>query len=121
MRFLFCLFSLRRLRWARVGLVFVLLILAGDMAYWTYRTHFNPSMKVTYLDVGQGNAALIQFPGSERMLIDGGGFPGSDFDIGEMVVAPFLLRSKILRIDTLVLTHPDADHMERSSFYCRPF
>jgi competence protein ComEC len=45
------------------------------------------------------------------MLIDGGGFPGSDFDIGEMVTAPFLLWSKILRIDTLVLTHPDADHL----------
>jgi competence protein ComEC len=108
---LFCLFSMKRLRWARVGLVFVLLILAGDVAYWTYRTQFNASLKITFLDVGQGNAALIQFPGSQRMLIDGGGFSGSDFDIGEMVVAPFLLRSKILRIDTLVLTHPQADHM----------
>jgi len=109
--FFFCLFSLRRLKWARGGVVFLLLVLAGDMAYWTYRTHFNPSLKVTYLDVGQGNAALVEFPGSERMLIDGGGFSGSDFDIGEMVVAPFLLRSKILRIDTLVMTHPEADHM----------
>ena len=109
--FLFCLLSLKHLRWARLGFVFVLLILAGDVSYWIYRTHFNPSLKITYLDVGQGNAALIQFPGSERMLIDGGGFPGSDFDIGEMVVAPFLLRSKILRIDTLVMTHPDADHL----------
>jgi competence protein ComEC len=109
--FFFFLFSLRHLKWARVGFVFVMLFLVGDIAYWTYRTHFNPSLKVTFLDVGQGNAALIQFPGSETMLIDGGGFPGSDFDIGEMVVAPFLLRSKILRIDTLVLTHPDVDHM----------
>jgi competence protein ComEC len=107
----FCLFSLRRLKWARAGFAFLLLALAGDAAYWTYRNHFNPSLKVTYLDVGQGNAALIQFPGSEKMLIDGGGFPGSDFDIGEMVVAPFLLRSKIMTIDTLVLTHPEADHM----------
>lgn len=109
--FLFCLLSLKRHKWVRVGFVLVLTVLAGDIAYWTYRTQFNPSLKVTYLDVGQGNAALVQFPGSERMLIDGGGFSGSDFDIGEMVVAPFLLRSKILRIDTLVLTHPEADHM----------
>jgi competence protein ComEC len=107
----FCFFSLRRLKWAKVGFAFLLLFLAGDIAYWTYKTHFNPTLRVTYLDVGQGNAALIQFPGSEKMLIDGGGFPGSDFDIGEMVVAPFLLRSKIMKIDTLVLTHPDADHM----------
>jgi competence protein ComEC len=31
--------------------------------------------------------------------------------MGEMVVAPFLLRSKIMKVDTLVLTHPEADHM----------
>jgi len=109
--FFFCLFSLGRAKWARAGVAFLLLVLAGDVAFWTYKTHFNSSLKVTYLDVGQGNAALIQFPGSERMLIDGGGFTGSDFDIGEMVVAPFLLRSKILRIDTVVMSHPEADHM----------
>jgi competence protein ComEC len=119
--FFFCLFSLRRLKWAKGGVVFLLLVLAGDMAYWTYRTQFNPSLKVTYLDVGQGNAALIEFPGSKRMLIDGGGFPGSDFDIGEMVVAPFLLRSKILRIDTLVMTHPEADHMNGFLFIAEHF
>jgi competence protein ComEC len=99
------------LKWAKVGFVFFCVLLAGDIAYWTHRTYFNPSLKVTYLDVGQGNAALLQFPGAKKMLIDGGGFPGSDFDIGEMVVAPFLLQSKIMKIDILVLTHPEADHM----------
>ncbi len=119
--FLFCLLSLKRHKWVRVGFVLVLTVLAGDLAYWTYRTQWNPSLKVTYLDVGQGNAALVQFPGSKRMLIDGGGFPGSDFDIGEMVVAPFLLRSKILRIDTLVLTHPQADHMNGLIYIAKHF
>jgi competence protein ComEC len=117
----FCLFSLKRRRWAKAALVFVSLILAGDMAYWTYRTQFNPSLKVTYLDVGQGNAALVEFPGAQRMLIDGGGFPGSEFDIGEMVIAPFLLRSKMLRIDTLVMTHPEADHMNGLRYIAEHF
>jgi competence protein ComEC len=58
--FFFFLFSLRHLKWARVGFVFVTLVVVGDTAYWTYRTHFNPSLKVTYLDVGQGNAALAE-------------------------------------------------------------
>ena len=109
--FFFCLFSLRRLKWAKVAVLFLLLVVSGDVAYWMHRTQFNPSLRVTYLDVGQGNAALVEFPGSERMLIDGGGFPGSEFDIGEMVVAPFLLRSKVMQIHTLVMTHPEADHM----------
>jgi competence protein ComEC len=119
--FFFFLFSLKRLKWAKVGFVSLSFLLAGDIAYWTYRTQFNPSLKVTYLDVGQGNAALVQFPGSEKMLIDGGGFPGSDFDIGEMVVAPFLLRSKIMRIHTLVLTHPEADHMSGIRYIAEHF
>jgi len=108
---LFCLFSMKRLRWTRVCLAAVLLFWAGDVAYWIRQNHFNGSLRVTYLDVGQGNAALIQFPGSKKMLIDGGGFPGGEFDTGEMVVAPFLLRSKIRKVDTLLLTHPEADHM----------
>jgi competence protein ComEC len=76
---------------------------------------------VTYLDVGQGNAALIQFPGKERMLIDGGGFSRDNFDVGRMVIAPFLFRSKILQIDYLVLTHPQSDHMNGLRFIASNF
>jgi competence protein ComEC len=76
---------------------------------------------VTYLDVGQGNSALIQFPGKERMLIDGGGFPRDHFDVGKMVVAPSLWHSKLGRIDYLVLTHPQADHMNGLRFIASHF
>jgi competence protein ComEC len=92
-----------------------------DISYWVYRNQFNPHLKVTYLDVGQGNAALIQFPGKEKMLIDGGGFSGGDFDVGESVVAPFLLRSKIRRIDYMVLSHPQTDHMGGLRFIAEHF
>jgi competence protein ComEC len=78
-------------------------------------------LKVTYLDVGQGNSALVQFPGKERMLIDGGGFSRSTFDVGRMVVAPFLFQSKVLHVDYLVLTHPQADHMNGLRFIASHF
>ena len=114
-------FFFRRWRWAKRGLLFVLCLLAADIVYWTYRTQYNPSLKVTYLDVGQGNSALIQFPGKEKMLIDGGGFSRSTFDVGRMVVAPFLFHSKILHVDYLVLTHPQADHMNGLGFIASNF
>ena len=64
------------------------------------------------MDVGQGNAALLELPDGDTMLIDGGGFSdNSIFDIGARVVAPFLWRKKIKTIDTLVLTHPNSDHL----------
>jgi competence protein ComEC len=46
------------------------------------------------------------------MLVDGGGFPDSPFDVGEKVVSPVLWRKGIKRIDTLVLTHPHPDHLD---------
>ena len=110
-----------RFGWARRGLVVVLVLLAGDIAYWVHRNFYNPNLRVTFLDVGQGNAALIQFPGKERMLIDGGGFSGGLFDAGKMIVAPFLLRAKIARIDYLVLSHPDTDHMDGLRFIASHF
>jgi competence protein ComEC len=118
---IFFIFFMRRWSWAKLGLALVLFLLAADVFYWTYRTRYNPCLKVTYLDVGQGNAALIQFPGKKRMLIDGGGFSRSTFDVGRMVVAPFLFYSKMLRVDYLVLTHPQADHMNGLRFIASHF
>jgi competence protein ComEC len=67
-------------------------------------------LKVTFLDVGQGDSILIEFPGSKKMLVDGGGFPESSFDVGERVVSPFLWRKGIKHIDILVMTHSHPDH-----------
>jgi competence protein ComEC len=46
------------------------------------------------------------------MLIDGGGFSdNSVFDMGGRVLAPLLWRKKIRTVDTLILTHPNSDHL----------
>jgi competence protein ComEC len=68
-------------------------------------------LKVTMIDVNQGDSLLVEFPGTGTMLVDGGGFSGSPFDVGEKVVSPVLWRKGIKRIDTLVLTHPHPDHL----------
>jgi len=46
------------------------------------------------------------------MLIDGGGFSdNSSFDVGEKIIAPFLWNRKIKTIETIVLSHPNSDHL----------
>jgi competence protein ComEC len=55
------------------------------------------------------------------MIIDGGGFPGSGFDVGRNVVAPFLWHEKIMSVDYLVLSHPQADHMNGLIFLAENF
>ena len=90
------------------------LVLTGlaDAAYWANRRFGRDDLKATILDVGQGSGALIQMPGGRCLLVDGGGFYDNDiFDVGKYLVAPFLWRNKIRTVDTLVLSHPNADHL----------
>jgi competence protein ComEC len=69
-------------------------------------------LHVTFIDVGQGDAALVRFPSGSTLLVDAGGLPGaSSFDIGDRVVAPVLRRSGLRRLDALALTHGDVDHI----------
>jgi competence protein ComEC len=72
----------------------------------------SPGLKVTMLDVGQGDSFLVEFPGRKVMLIDGGGLASSPFDVGERVVSPVLWRKGIKKVDYLVLTHPHPDHLD---------
>jgi competence protein ComEC len=66
-------------------------------------------MRIAYLSVGQGDAAVVEFPGSKVLVIDAGG-SAADFDPGESVVAPYLRSRKILRVDYLFVSHPRVDH-----------
>ena len=71
-------------------------------------------LRVTFLDVGQGDATLLQFPDGRSWLVDAGG--GSEsFDLGARVVAPALWASGVRRLDTFVLTHGDPDHLGGAS------
>ena len=80
------------------------------------------SLRVVFIDVGQGDATLVLLPGGRSLLVDAGGFPipalqdadsgqAARFDIGERVVAPTLRAFGVRTLDTLVLTHGDPDHI----------
>jgi competence protein ComEC len=102
--------------------IVVILALAGDAGYWLYQRFWHGDLRVTYLDVGQGNAALLELPGGSTALIDGGGFSdNSVFDMGARVIAPFLWRNKIRTIDTLILSHPNSDHLNGLIFIAQHF
>ena len=71
-----------------------------------------PTLRVTVLDVGQGDAVLVQFASGRAMLIDTGGIAGArGFDIGRRVVSPAMHALGVRRLDWLVLTHGDPDHV----------
>lgn len=81
-------------------------------------------VRITFLDVGQGDSTVIEFPDGQAYLIDGGGRPfwqGMDqdswkmrkdpFEPGKDVVVPFLRYRGISVVDTMVMTHGDLDHI----------
>ncbi len=79
------------------------------------------NLKVTFLDVGQGDSILIEFPGRKKMLIDGGGLREERFDIGEHVVSRFLWNKGIRSLDILALTHAHPDHINGLKAVARNF
>lgn len=82
------------------------------------------SLQVTFLDVGQGSSTLLQYPSGMNILIDGGGpaygSKGSP-SVGERTIAPLLWREGIRKLDTIVITHPDADHYNGLDFIVNHF
>jgi competence protein ComEC len=92
-------------------------------------------LHITFLDVGQGDSAFIRLPRGGTLLIDTGGLVGrpstasiaanpsgpTGFDIGDRVVAPPLRIAGVRRLDYLVLTHGDPDHIGGAGSILREF
>jgi competence protein ComEC len=90
----------------------VVLVLMADVGYWFYQRCWRDDLRVTMIDVGDGNSTLMELPYGYTILLDGGGFSDNRiFDVGARIVAPFLWQKKIKTIDTLVLSHPNSDHL----------
>ncbi|MFC1844573.1 DNA internalization-related competence protein ComEC/Rec2 [Thermodesulfobacteriota bacterium] len=79
------------------------------------------STSVSILDVGHGSAIVLQLPHNKNILIDGGGAVSDNFNIGERVIGPFLWKKKINRLDSVVISHPHADHYNGLPFLLTHF
>lgn len=80
------------------------------------------NLTITIIDVGQGNSALIQTLDGKNILVDGGGFSDiSSFDTGRYIIGPFLWQKRIRSIESVILTHPDSDHLNGLIFILQNF
>lgn len=103
-----CVFGARRFRllWVTFCAVALVSVELGVR----HREVGRGELRVTMLDVAQGDSLLVEFPTGEVMLVDGGGLPGSPLDLGQRVIAPTLRGKRRESIDVVVLTHPHPDH-----------
>jgi competence protein ComEC len=107
--------------WRRQVALIALGSLALDAAWWVHERWLDESLRARFLDVGQGDAAVLELPAGVVVVVDGGGFARSSFDVGERLVAPYLWSRKIRRVDVLVATHGDWDHQGGLHFLAREF
>ena len=73
-------------------------------------------LKIYFIDVGQGDSCLIVTPNNKKILIDGGG--DESYDVGKNILVPYLLDRKIKKIDYVIVSHFDTDHV-RSDYLLR--
>ena len=72
-------------------------------------------IRITYIDVGQGDSTLIELPDKKNILIDAGEYTAEDDVIG------LLNKRKVKKIDYLIATHPDSDHIGSMQYVIREF
>jgi competence protein ComEC len=77
--------------------------------------------EIAFLDIGQGSSTFIRMPVGRKILVDGGSSTSSSFDAGENIIAPYLWKKKIWRLDEVIITHPHSDHYNGLPFVLRRF
>jgi competence protein ComEC len=91
--------------------ILILLLVAGNVVLFSdlcIRVH--TKLTVTAIDVGQGDAILMEFPNGKHLLVDSGPI-SQRFNSGEKTVVPLLKRMGISKIEYFVITHPHSDHI----------
>ncbi|MDO8681648.1 MAG: DNA internalization-related competence protein ComEC/Rec2 [Acidobacteriota bacterium] len=79
-------------------------------------------LRLTAMDVGQGDAFLVTFPNGRTLMVDTGGVSiRGDFDIGDRVLGPALRARGLARLDYLSFTHGDPDHIGGAGSLARDF
>lgn len=93
----------------RIGIVFIILLGIATFYLWQFilgsEQNIKPAVEVNFLNVGQGDSALIEMPGSNQIIIDG----GPSRDIAEKVAKEISIFDR--KIELVILTHPDKDHI----------
>ncbi len=117
--FIYTLLELRRNRLIKIaGIITASLIVLFTVPI---VSNSHKDIKVTFIDVGQGDSSLIELPDGKRMLIDGGGTFDKRFDIGKRILAPYLWDKGIKRIDHIVISHPASDHIGGFTYIINKF
>ncbi len=92
----------------------IILIIHNNIKY------FNKNSYLTMIDVGQGDSILLEIK-SKNILIDTGGNMFSDYNMAKNKLIPYFKSLGIKKIDYLILTHGDYDHIGNAKYIVENF
>ncbi len=92
-------------RYKKFYLIIVLLLFHYNIKYFDFNNY------ITMLDVGQGDSFLIELKHNKNILIDTGGNVFSNYNMAKNKLIPYFKSRGIRKIDYLILTHGDYDHL----------
>lgn len=91
----------------KIHSLWIIIILIGYVCGYFY---LNRDLEIHFLDVGQGDAALVITPHHKAIMIDTGGSGSKTFDIGKAVDMPHLKHCGVHKLEGLILSHVHEDH-----------
>jgi len=100
-----------KLDFQKKQLNFVILGLAIVLVLTVFAGNFNRELKLTVFDVKEADSLLIQTPDNKSFLVDTGNTGIKDFNSTKTIIVPYLRDNGINKLDALILTHPDSDHI----------
>jgi competence protein ComEC len=103
----FCLFRRQPLRKV-ISLALILILAVSIISIKFQRTYYS-NLILSCLDVGHGQAILVQLPQNKNLLFDAGSLHKSD--VGRRIIIPFLRSQGISKIDAIIISHNDIDHI----------
>lgn len=104
----------KRMLFAGIMLIIIPLII-------TLSKNDSNRIKLRIMDVGQGQAILIEWGKNKRALIDAGGFYSNRLDTGKDILAPILSAAHMLHLDFFAISHPHRDHLKGFLFLADVF
>lgn len=116
----------KRSKWV-VHAAMIQALLLAVLVFHPFSVRADGKLRVDFLDVGQGDAAVVSLPDGRTFLVDGGGtgdkggLKNDKRGIGEAVVAEYLWWRGLDMVDYVLATHADADHIDGLNDVLRNF
>ena len=90
--------------------IFILFIIVSVILF-QIKLNSHSMFQINFVDVGQGDCTYIKTFSGKNIIIDGGEGNTEKYDYGENVVLPYLLDREVKKIDYLIISHADSDHI----------